>query len=406
MTRRAVFGPHGWITWTCLAAPFYAIACVVAEGGLATVRPWGDVGQYERYGRLVLDGAFPYHDFYLEYPPGALPSFIAPALLTDGHSHYLWLFKLLMALCGLAALALMARTLVALHADSARFALALGAFAVAPVALGHIFLNRFDAWPGLLTVLGLTTLLGGRELAAAGTLALDFATKVFAVALAPVVAIRIWRTKGALRCRQAAVSFAVVSVLIFSSFLVVAFGGLGNSYYTQLKRALQIESMASSLLLVLDRLGIHHVAITTNSPGSIDLGGTLPDVLGSLTTLVQIAAIALVAVVYWRGEETAERLVTAFTASVAAFALFGKVLSPQFLIWLAPLVPLVAGRRGRLATFAFLVALVLTQVEQHGFVGLGIKSWDIWLLLVRNAVLVAMFGLLVSSLSARATDSR
>jgi hypothetical protein len=375
------------------------MSCVVAEGGLATVRPWGDVGQYERYGRLVLDGAIPYHDFYLEYPPGALPAFIAPALVTEGHSHYLWLFKLLMALCGLVALGLVARTLVALQADAARLAFALAAFAASPVALGHIFLNRFDAWPGLLTVLVLTTLLGRHELVAAGALALDFAAKVFAVAVAPVVAIRIWRTGGARRLRHAAVSFAVVSVLIFTSFLVLAFGGLGNSYYTQLKRALQIESMAASLLLVVDQLGIHHVAVTTNSPGSIDLGGRLPGALGALTTLAQIAAIVLVAFLYWRGPETQERLVTAFTASVAAFALFGKVLSPQFLIWLVPLVPLVAGRKGRLATSAFLLALVLTQIEQHGFVGLGIKDWAVWLLFARNAVLVAMFGLLVTELS-------
>ena len=398
MIRHAFSGSRRWIAWTCAAAPLYAMSCIVAEGGLATVRPWGDVGQYERYGRLVLDGAIPYHDFYLEYPPGALPSFIAPALVTEGHSHYLWLFKLLMALCGLAALALAARTLVALHADGKRLAFALAAIAASPVALGHIFLNRYDAWPGVLTVLALTTLLGQRELAAAGTLALDFAAKVFAVALVPVVAIRIWRTKGTRRLRDAVVSFAVVSVLIFSPFLVVAFGGLGNSYYTQLKRSLQIESIGASVLLVVDRLGMHHVAVTTNSPGSIDLGGQLPSAFGALSTLVQVASIVLVAFLYWRGPETQERLATAFAASVAAFALFGKVLSPQFLIWLVPLVALVAGRKGRLATSTLLVALVLTQIEQHGFVGLGIKGWAVWLLFTRNAVLAAMFGLLVSEL--------
>jgi hypothetical protein len=396
--RRAFSGPRRWIAWTCAAAPLYAVSCVVAEGGLATVRPWGDVGQYERYGRLVLDGAIPYHDFYLEYPPGALPSFIAPALVTEGHSLYLWLFKLLMAFCGLAALTLTARTLVVLHADSKRLAFALAAFTVAPLTLGHIFLNRYDAWPGLLTVLALSTLLSQRALVAAGTLALDFAAKVFAVTLAPVVAIRIWRTNGTRRLRDAVVSFAAVSVFIFSPFLVVAFGGLGNSYYTQLKRALQIESIGASLLLVADQLGIHHVAVTTNSPGSIDLGGQLPSAIGALTTLAQIAAIVLVAFLYWRGPETQERLVTAFTASVAAFALFGKVLSPQFLIWLVPLVPLVSGKKGRLGTSALLVALVLTQIEQHGFIGLGIKDWAVWLLFTRNAILVAMFGLLVSEL--------
>ena len=49
-------------------------------------------------------------------------------------------------------------------------------------------------------------------------------------------------------------------------------------------------------------------------------------------------------------------------AAVVAFVALGKVLSPQFLIWLAPLVPLVAGRRGLRASVLLVVALVLTQL--------------------------------------------
>jgi hypothetical protein len=62
---------------------------VVALVGLlvsfrASVRPieaaaGSDVTGYQRYGSLVLDGAVPYRDFDLEYPPGALAMFVVPA---------------------------------------------------------------------------------------------------------------------------------------------------------------------------------------------------------------------------------------------------------------------------------------------------------------------------------------
>ena len=49
-------------------------------------------------------------------------------------------------------------------------------------------------------------------------------------------------------------------------------------------------------------------------------------------------------------------------AVVAAQLALGRVLSPQFLLWLVPLVPLVAGRRGRLASGLLALALVATHL--------------------------------------------
>lgn len=82
---------------------------------------------------------------------------------------------------------------------------------------------------------------------------------------------------------------------------------------------------------------------------------------------------------------------------MTAFVSLGKVLSPQFLIWLVPLVPLVAGGYGLAGSGLLLAALVLTHLWFPG------RYWDLvdldgapaWLLVSRNAALVALLAVLV-----------
>jgi hypothetical protein len=81
---------------------------------------------------------------------------------------------------------------------------------------------------------------------------------------------------------------------------------------------------------------------------------------------------------------------------VCAFIAFGKVLSPQFLLWLIPIVPLVRGRRGCAATALLTAALVLTQVWFPR------RYWDYvyafhnaGAVLARNVALVALLAVLV-----------
>ena len=81
---------------------------------------------------------------------------------------------------------------------------------------------------------------------------------------------------------------------------------------------------------------------------------------------------------------------------MAAFVAFGKVLSPQFLIWLLPLVPAVAGAAGSRHARCSSCALVTTQLW------FPFRYWDVvalepsgWLVLVRNLLLVALFAILL-----------
>ena len=84
-----------------------------------------DTVEYHRYGEAMVNGHVPYRDFAVEYPPGALPAFGLPAVGEPSFSLYDHEFQILMALCGVGALAAMSLALRALNASVERTAAAL-----------------------------------------------------------------------------------------------------------------------------------------------------------------------------------------------------------------------------------------------------------------------------------------
>ena len=100
---------------------------------------------------------------------------------------------------------------------------------------------------------------------------------------------------------------------------------------------------------------------------------------------------------YAQGPPALERFLPAVAAAVLAFVAFGRVLSPQYMLWLVPLVPLADGA----ATALFLGALGLTLVwarfpEPFGsMTRLGPEDWAV---LGRNLVLVAIYVVLAERL--------
>jgi hypothetical protein len=391
---------------TAVALPVFLLGCTFCVGGLAKNEWHGDVPHYETFGAKVKDGQVPYHDFYLEYPPGALPVFVAPAVISE--RHYVKTFKLLMAALGAATIVGSALILALLDADYPRYGVALGTMALAPPLLGHIYLNRYDPWPALLVTFALLCLLVPRVRLAAALLALAFTAKIYAAAALPIAALRIWRTR-ARELLAAAVTFVVVAAVVALPFAAVAFGGLGFSFYTQSTRPLQTESLGASLLLVADRLGLYHTHMTAGKASSIDLKGAIPNAVGVLTSLVVIASVLAVAWRYLRGDADRERTLTAFAAAISGYVAFFKVFSPQYVTWLVPLVPLVWGRLGRLATSVFVLVMLLTQIELYGWTPVhGVRgtnlivgeprAWLPWVLLLRNLLLVGVLWLLLQAL--------
>lgn len=377
----------------------FLVSCAVARGGFFSSADPGDVGRYHDFADLMRHGELPYRDFYFEYPPGAIAAFLAPVAV-GGTSDYNLVFKILVALCGLALLAVIVSILGVLEASRQQVVVTVGLFALMPVALGAVVLNRYDILPAFFVVLALLALLRSRSRSGFAILAVGCAVKVFPAVVLPVAAIHVLRTRGRAELLRALAVFACVSVVLFAPFALLAPGGLGYSFQTQIVRKLHIESLGASVLLTADKISSYSTTIIPGKPGSIDLDGAVPEILGAVTSLVLLGALVLVAVLYLRVEESPQLLVAGFAVSVTAFVAFSKVISPQFLVWLVPLVPLVGGRAGRLGSLLLFAVVVATQVEvvyEHPLRAVG---WPIWVLLARNLLLVSLFVVLLGGLDA------
>jgi Glycosyltransferase family 87 len=358
-----------------------------------------DTPVYEHYGEAMLDGQVPYRDFSVEYPPAALPVFLLPALTRS--DDYTAAFELLMWACGVAIVVGLGLILASSEAGGPRVFGVICFFALAPLALGSVILSRYDLWPAALTVAALAALVGGRERLGLAILGLAAAAKIYPLVLLPVALVWLARRRGTREMWIGLACFAGVLTACFLPFLLVSPGGVAHSLGQQLGRPLQIESLGASFLLAAHQLGLYEATVES-SHGSQNLSGALSDAIASIQTAFQVVAIGLVWAFFARRPRGPEGVLLASAAAVTAFVAFGKVLSPQFLIWLLPLVPLVAGATGLAAAGLFGVALVTTQLW------FPFRYWDVvalepagWLVFVRDLMLVGLFALLLVGLSRR-----
>jgi hypothetical protein len=385
------------------AGPAIALGLVLLtiSWGLLHVGFWHrnpiiDTPLYQGYGEKIVDGQVPYRDFPVEYPPAALPVFVLPALADD--DDYGSAFELLMWACAVATIVLLAVTLAAAGAGTVRLNAATAFAGIAPLLLGSVILTRFDLWPAALAAGALAALVSGRDRLGLGVLGLATAAKLYPAVLLPIALVWVARRRGP---REAALGlgvFAAVIVVIVLPFAILSPGGVAHSLTTQLGRPLQIESLGAAILLAAHQLGVYDPTVVSTH-GSQNLSGSLPGAVAAVETALQLVALVAVWLLFARGRPDRERLLVALAAAVVAFIAFGKVLSPQFLIWLLPLVPLVGGSAGIAACWVFAGALVTTQLWfPH-------RYWDVvalepagWLVLVRDLLLVALLAVLVAAI--------
>jgi len=263
------------------------------------------------------------------------------------------------------------------------------------LALGGVGMFRLDAITVPFAIAGSLWLVGRPWL---GSVLLAVATwiKVWPAALLAAAVI-------AVRRRLAIVGgAAVVSVVVV--VLVVLLGGGGHLLGfvgDQTSRGLQLEAPVSSVYLLLALAGVPGARIFYDE----DLitfqvtGQSVDTVIMLMTPLLMIGMLAIAvvgALKAWRGASFVALFPPLATALVLGFIVLNKVGSPQYMTWLiAPVVVGLAIDRRRWSRPAVLtvVILALTQLIFPFWYDWILALWPaaVWLLVLRNVMLVALF---------------
>lgn len=358
-----------------------------------------DLRIYRSAGESILRGEIPYRDFFIEYPPGSFSVFVPPALFSDSPHGYQALFASEMALILVAVLALTALSARRLRGfrewPVPALAMAAGAIMLYPVAV-----TRYDPLVALtLSTAVFCVALGKRyRILAYLSLGLGAAAKLIpALVTFPLALLRDEREGGLKRAISGYLAFFAVIGLFFVPSYLLGKAGFAESFAYHASRGLQLESVASSVLLKLGwvrEVVFDHGAFEVRGRG-VNLAVSLS--LPITATLLLVTALASY-LQHRRGSLVPEAFPRYAAAFILAFMLGSKVLSPQYVIWLLPVLPLsFGGLAGIVISSIFLATCwATTQVFPLHYGELfDADSPGTELLLFRNGLLLVLWVLML-----------
>jgi hypothetical protein len=373
-----------------------ALLCLAAAFGVTLwLDPWADqrvndLFVYRSFAEPVLDGALPYRDVFFEYPPLAAPAIALPGLAGTGESAFRLAFAgwtLLLA----ASVLVLCGELAARTGGSRRRALF--AIAAAPLLSGAMIRTHFDLAPVALTLGALLLLVRDRPRTGMAVLGAAVMTKGFPLVAAPVALAWLAGRGDRRTTLQGGAALALVVLAIAGTALLVSPSGALDAVRFQLDRPVQVESSPAMVVLGLDGIGAGHA----ESVNSHRADGLEHPLAGELATAFELALLGVVALLSLAVAQRPEpwSLVLGSLAAVAAFAVLGKVLSPQFLIWTLPLgaVALAWRELALAAAVAAATALTLVEFPSRYFGLVAREPFPIAVVALRDAILLLAVGL-------------
>ena len=385
-----------------VSAPVAAIAgAILTALVLAVLLPnlWyqlhdvSDIPVYQGYSLRMANGERPFTPgFKIEYPPLAVPLFRLPGHADDPAAYQRW-FSIDMGIITVLTAIVVALVACRFWPRGGRAYVAAVLFPVGVALTGAIIVNRYDAAVALLVAIFLLCLSQRWYIAAAFVLGMGFALKITPVAMLPLVLLLVGHPR---RWLWPLVAFTAAAAAPFLPYLFSSPGGLWYVFKYHLERPLQIESVLGTPMLLGQLLGAGWAGYG-HSHGSHSLIAPGVALAANLSGGLTLLAVTAVYLLVWQRRTwlraTPPDQAIAVLALIVALMAFGKVLSPQYFIWVLPAWALVAARDKVLGIVGGLT-LWLTQAEFPALYWslLDMQKGALAVVVARNSLLVALFA--------------
>lgn len=369
--------------------------------------PYFSIALYFQDASKVMAGGLPYRDFLMEYPPFALVFFLLPRLFTSSLAVYSVAFQAEVFLFDLLGLYLIYR--IAQHKGKAPWKM-LAVYSAVILAVGPEIINSFDIFAAILVLSSLYCFWKGKHKTSWIILALSVMTKIYPVVIAPIFLLSYLKNGEYKRIWSGIMVFAVCVLVISIPFLVMSPHSFFKLITFHADRPLQLETTYSSILMFISRFS--SISLNVNfSSGSNNIIGRVPETLSQISVFL---SAFLLLMSYWliycrmkKGKNDLGEIGVYSLLVIAILLITSKILSPQYLIWLLPLLPLLAGKKLYIIGALFVVIEALTYyIFPVHYVELGNFTGSVALVLLIRNILLVLLTILVGVAVFRSSNNR
>lgn len=357
--------PQTWLGWPAF---WLTLAFILSRVGvfLFLAGRGTDLEAHAKYASRIIAGQVPFRDFFPEYPPLALLFTSIPALLDDSLN---WYFAIFRGLCCAVDCGLFAVLLWATRGRPGRAFL----YLLCSTALGPLLYDRMDIVLGALLLAAVALGLRGKHRWSYLMVGTGIAFKLVPVVIVPALLAAAWK-HGWRGLGQAVVLLMLPVILSFDGTYLLGARQFAGLLDYHLARGIQLESTPAVAEILAIQAGVE--GTVSSEFGSVNLHTRYEPQILRATSLMLWGMVLASALLAAMRPTDAESMAGLLAALLCGSLLFSKVLSPQYFIFVLPLLAVVptGGRKGWTVAYWFLVLATYALTA-------AIFPWNYWALM-------------------------